>query len=288
MTIKPALSVSEQVKLLQTRGLIIENPSSAEALLLQNSYYRLNIYFHKYMKAENCFKVGTTFEDIVAVYEFDRWLRNRLLTLLEPIEIHIKTRIAYRLSHSYGSDCFYKDNCFKNVDDFKKVTKDFENERNRNYKDPIILHHETAYRGKYPIWVVVEFLSFRAVSNIFACMHERDKKQIAKDAYNVNEYFLGQWLHTLSVLRNICAHYGYLFRREFSVRPKLYREFGWDTNNNGSLFAMCLVLRRLSKQQDWVAFSKALSDKAAVLGRLSLEDYGFPSDWQRYLIVAKG
>lgn len=210
MTIKPALSVSEQVKLLQTRGLIIENPSSAEALLLQNSYYRLNIYFHKYMKAENCFKVGTTFEDIVAVYEFDRWLRNRLLTLLEPIEIHIKTRIAYRLSHSYGSDCFYKDNCFKNIDDFKKVTKDFENERNRNYKDPIILHHETAYRGKYPIWVVVEFLSFRAVSNIFACMHERDKKQIAKDAYNVNEYFLGQWLHTLSVLRNICAHYGYL------------------------------------------------------------------------------
>jgi abortive infection bacteriophage resistance protein len=127
MSIKPALSVSEQVKLLQTRGLIIENPSSAEAFLLQNNYYRLNIYFHKFMEAKNCFKVGTTFEYIVAVYQFDRWLRNRLLTLWEPIEIHTKTRIAYCLGRTYGSDCFYKDNCFKNVDDFKKVTKDFEN-----------------------------------------------------------------------------------------------------------------------------------------------------------------
>jgi abortive infection bacteriophage resistance protein len=284
MPIKPALPVSDQINLLQQRGMRIESPAFAEAFLLQNNYYRLNIYFHKCMRTENQFIDGITFEDIVTIYQFDRWLRNRLLMLLEPIEIHMKTRIAYHLGRTYGSDCFYKSGCFKDAEGFKKVISDFENERSRNFKDPVIIHHETTYSGRYPIWVIVEFLSFKAISNIYSCMHERDKKQVAQASFGINEYYLGQWLHSFSVLRNICAHYGYLFKREFSVRPKLFREFGWDQNKNGSLFAMCLVLRRLSDQMDWSKFIRSLQEREKNLGKFSLKDYGFPTDWQRYLL----
>jgi abortive infection bacteriophage resistance protein len=283
MNLKPALSVTEQVQLLQQRGMLIESPSVAEDFLLRNNYYRLNIYFHKLMETNNRMKTGTKFEDVIFLYQFDRWLRNQLLTLLEPIEIHVKTRIAYYLGRTYGSDCFYRRNHFKNEVDYEKVLRDFENERNRNYKDPVVIHHETIYQGKYPIWVIVEFLSFRSVSNLYACLHESDKKQVAKYAYGMNEYYLGQWLHCLSVLRNICAHYGYLFRREYALRPKLFREFRWDPADNGHLFAFCLVLKYLSEKADWERFVKSLEAKTRTMVQFSLMDYGFPKNWHSYL-----
>ncbi len=283
MTIKPALSVIEQIRLLETRGMVIPDTQAAEAFLLRNNYYRLNIYFHKCMQTENQFEPGLAFEDVAAAYQFDRWLRHQLLILLESIEIHIKTRIAYYLARTYGSDCFYKIGCFKEANDFSRVVRDFENERNRNYQDPVVIHHETVYSGKYPVWVIIEFLSFKGTSNLYGCLHERDKKRIAQDAYGINENFLGQWIHVLSVLRNICAHYGYLFRREFSVRPRLFREFGWDTSNNGSLFAINFVLRRLSEKSSWTDYTSLLYERASELKRFSLADYGFPADWRRYL-----
>lgn len=284
MPIKPALSVTDQIKLLQQRGMVFADLGAAERFLLRNNYYRLNIYFHKFMEKDNCFKAGIAFEDIVDIYKYDRWLRNKLLTILEPIEVQIKTRIAYHLSRTYGPDCFYRKGCFSDESVYGKVFADFDKERSRNYQDPIVQHHETTYRGVFPIWVIVEFLSFNAISSLYYCLHERDKKEIAKRTNGMNENFLRQWLHCLSVLRNICAHYGYLYQREFSVRPRLYRDFGWDPNNNGSVFAMCLVLKHLSEKEDWTYFSKKIQEKIADHQKFSLTNYGFPDDWARYLL----
>jgi abortive infection bacteriophage resistance protein len=281
MSIKPALSVIDQLKLLQQRGMLVEDTSAAGDFLLRNNYYRLNIYFHKFMSADNCFQAGTKFEDIATVYYYDRWLRNRLLTLLEPIEIHIKTRIAYHLSRNYGSDCFYQKRCFKNEKKYLDIVADFDKERGRNFQDPVVIHHEAAYQGVFPIWVIVEFLSFNSISSLYYCLHEQDKKEIAKQSYGMNENYLTQWLHTLGVLRNICAHYGYLYQREFSVRPRLFREFGWGPNINGSLFAMCLVLKYLSEKHSWEKFIKPFQEHTIV----PLVNYGFPANWKRYLLT---
>jgi abortive infection bacteriophage resistance protein len=85
------------------------------------------------------------------------------------------------------------------------------------------------------------------------------------------------------VLRNICAHFGYLFQREFSVRPRLFREFGWPLNSNGSLFALCLVIRRLSEKQKWQEFIGSIDEKSKNDHSFVLLDYGFPDDWKGYL-----
>ncbi len=283
MPTKPALTVSEQIQLLQKRGLIMHNVAAVESFLLQNNYYRLNIYFHKLMRGAECFRAGTQIDDILEIYYFDRWLRNRLLLLLEPIEIHIKTRIAYYLGTTYGADCLYHKDHFKNEAVYRKVVTDFDKERERNFQDPVIVHHEASYQGVFPIWVIVEFLSFNSISNLFFCLYERDKKAIAKQAYNINEHFLGQWLHALSVLRNICAHYGYLYQREYSVRPKLFHEFGWNVNQNDTLFALCLVLQRLSQKNDWIIFCQSLDTRTNTSQSFSLSDYGFPVNWLEYL-----
>ena len=84
------------------------------------------------------------------------------------------------------------------------------------------------YAGLFPIWVVIEFFSFNTLSKFYKNLLEKDKKSIAKEMYSVNDYLSGQWMHVLSIQRNICAHYGYLFRREYPIRPIIAKSFRGD------------------------------------------------------------
>jgi len=50
--LKPALTIDQQLNLLEERGIIIDDKSEAELFLIDNNYYRLNIYFHKTMVSQ--------------------------------------------------------------------------------------------------------------------------------------------------------------------------------------------------------------------------------------------
>ena len=283
MGLKPTLSIEDQIHLLEKRGLIFEDADFAKQFLLKNNYYRLNIYFHKFLDSNNLFQTRLNFQHIVDIYLNDKWLRNKLLTILEPIEIKARTIIAYELGMKYGSDCFYRKEIYKNEIIHHEIQNAFSIEINRNRRDPIIQHHKHSYQGQFPIWVIVEFLSFNAISKLFGNLKEQDKKQIACHFVNVNENFLSQWLHVLSVQRNICAHYGYLYKREYAVRPRLYKEFKLDTNQNNELFAQFLIMKKLSENDGWQDFIQLIKEKEETNPSFNLIDYGFPENWKYYL-----
>lgn len=99
---------------------------------------------------------------------------------------------------------FYQKAVYKNEPIWQAILENFSNETSRNQSDPVIKHHRTHYGGLFPIWVVIEFLSFNTLSKFYGNLQEKDKKIIARNIYNVNDYLFGQWLHVLSVLRNNC------------------------------------------------------------------------------------
>jgi abortive infection bacteriophage resistance protein len=283
MSLKLALSIQEQIELLQNRGMTIDNEATANAFLSRNQYYRLNIYFHKLMDNPNHFQEGTHFSKVMAIYANDSWLRNKILTILEPIEIKTRTQISNYLGMIYGSDAFYQEGIYKDVKIWQAISDNFSNEAFRNRSDPVIKHHTKNYGGIFPIWVIVEYLSFNTLSKFYSNLQEKDKKIIAKNAYGINEHLLGQWLYVLSVLRNICAHYGYLYRREYPLRPIMAKSFGWDIAEDNRLFAICLVMRYLSDRILWQEFTQTLKKKENTTSMFQLKDYGFPLDWQTYL-----
>jgi len=284
MALKPALSVNEQINLLRGRGMTIDDERRAIDFLQSNHYYRLNIYFHKLMDAPDHYQNDVQLSQVIAIYENDRWLRNKVLSILEPIEINARTKISHYLALTYGSDVFYQENIFKDDMKYKEIADNFSNEIKRNAKDPVISHHLNRYGGIFPIWVVIEYFSFNTLSKFYKNLLEQDKKTIAKQMYGVNDYLFGQWLHVLSVHRNICAHYGYLFRREYPIRPVIAKSFNWDPVQNNKLFAQFLVMRRLSDRKLWQNFIHKVSDCENKRQFFNLQDYGFPSDWRSYLV----
>jgi abortive infection bacteriophage resistance protein len=283
MLLKPALSVPDQIKLLQQRGLLFKNISYAESVLSQINYYRFNIYFHKHMVVNNQFMKDVYFDDIAQIYENDSWLRNKILRILEPIEISIKTHLANYLGMTYGSDCFSKIAIFQKPN-FSQILMDLlQKEVLKQKNEAFVVHHNKKYGGKFPAWVIVELLSFNTISRIFSNLLPTDKRSIAQSSFSIKDFYLESWLHSLSVLRNICAHYGYIYNRSFSVPPALLPDQKNFSSRNDTLFTLFLVMKRLTAPEKWEIFIADILEHVRNTKNLDFRDYGFPYDWETYL-----
>ena len=93
---KESLSFVQQVDLLQSRGMIINNPSYVEELLKHVSYYHLEAYFYSYYKnpkENHKFDDGVEFSNIWRDYTFDRI--SGAFGRAQRIEISVKTQFVY-------------------------------------------------------------------------------------------------------------------------------------------------------------------------------------------------
>ena len=76
----------ELVKLLLSRGLIINDAKRTERYIRSIGYYRLSAYFHPFLKSpkiEHKFKDGTTFDSALMLYRFDKKFMLPPLSCLE-------------------------------------------------------------------------------------------------------------------------------------------------------------------------------------------------------------
>lgn len=128
---KPPKTFAEQVELLVSRGMEIEDPERAERYLSHLNYYRLAAYWLPCEQdhSTHSFKSGTSFNTVLAHYIFDRELRLLVMDAIERLEVSLRTRWAYHLSHSYGPHAHLNGNIFKrgrwshqvNVQNLKEV-----------------------------------------------------------------------------------------------------------------------------------------------------------------------
>ena len=96
---KPALTFEEQIALLKSRGLVIDDEQRATRHLSNVSYYRMSAYMLSFKKLdanENVldeFEEGTTWDNVYDLYKFDRKLRLLIFDAIERIEIALRTQV---------------------------------------------------------------------------------------------------------------------------------------------------------------------------------------------------
>lgn len=98
---KHTLTIVEHIQQLRRRGLQISDEELAKHYLSHVSYYRLAGYWWPMQinKETHDFKPDSKFEDVVSLYNFDRELRILLFDAIEKIEISLRTKLIYHLSH---------------------------------------------------------------------------------------------------------------------------------------------------------------------------------------------
>ena len=167
---KNAFTVEQQISQLKERGLTIDE--DAVHFLSHISYYRLAGYWwpmQKEPKEAHVFKENSRFSDVIALYNFDRELRIVIFDAIEKIEISLRTKLIYHLSHEFGPWWFQQLEIYQKVPEAVKTLSVIAEELERS-KDIFIKEHFKKHKddGRFPpAWKTLEQTSFGAVSRIY-------------------------------------------------------------------------------------------------------------------------
>ena len=264
--LKQPLSYKEQINRLKEHGMIIGDPAMAESVLHRINYYRFSGYALQFRKSANdsTYIEGTTFENVLELCRFDSELRELLRKHLENVELYYRTVISHefvmRKCVKSPHDQNYNEKNYYDKIRFREIRSSFQKEKSY-YKDSLIMkHHKKKYGGKMPLWVMVEMLSFSSLSKLYNCMYFSEKDAIA-NVVGINNSMLGNHLHSLSVLRNKCAHAARLYNTTFYPAVKLSKNTlrKYPEVKNDTLFAYIIVLlKRLPLQRQRTGFIEDL------------------------------
>ncbi|UOF90091.1 Abi family protein [Fodinisporobacter ferrooxydans] len=132
-------------------------------------------------------------------------------------------------------------------------------------------------------------MSFGALSKLFSNMKNEDRSHIAKNNYPVPAIYLESWLKCLSYVRNIFAHYGRLYNRPLTSKPRLDQKSKKLGIQQNKIFAHLYILKEMipdrSRWRDFITRLEALFSEYKDV--LELGRIGFPEDWEAILIKRK-
>ena len=247
MVLKPPKTYQEQVLLLKQRGCIIYDDDECVKFLKQYNYYRVSAFFLPFRNNDHSYTDDITFLRIKSIIEFDKKIRIFIYALIEEIELFIRTNLAYYHGHKYGPDGYLNLNNYIKSHQHTQFIKQIDIEIEHNKNALCVMHHKQKYDGKFPIWAIIELFSLGMLSRFYADMLLDDRKKIATD-YNTKAKYLENWLRTLTVLRNICAHHGRLYNVMFKNIPRIPPAL--RLKPTGKLFDQILVLIWLSPDRN--------------------------------------
>jgi len=240
---KKPLKHTEQLKLLKSRGLVIENEDKCLKFLRSVNYYWFSAYFLPFKKKNGTYRVQTSFEKIYRIFEFDRRLRTIIFSVIEEIELYMRSQLAYHFAHAYGSHAYLDAKHYSKRHDHKKFLSTVNNAINNNKNTPVVMHHNMKYNGLFPIWVIIDFFSFGNLSYFYTDWLINDKKTLSRKLYNTPYTYLDSWLKCVTVLRNRCAHYSRLYFSLFTDIPKIPASLNYTCT--GRVFDQLVMLKLL-------------------------------------------
>ena len=309
MSKKTFKTLDEQIEILKSKGLIVDDEDKAKRILLRENYFFISGYRHLFMKSrrDDIFIPGTTFEELYAMFIFDRRVRNIFFKNLLIIENNIKSLISYQLSKKYG----YREKDYLNQKNFSKdpikarQVHDILNKVKRQIRvngkqHTATMHYMTNY-GYIPLWILVKVLSFGIVSELYGILDVTDQEAIA-NLYGLDVETLIIYLMILSNYRNLCAHEEILYdhRTQKSIPDTRYHYLlGIDMTDNeynygkNDLFSVVIIFKQLLTDKEFREFINEIGYEIDMLeGRTStvpinnfLNKIGFPDNWRKIIEI---
>jgi len=297
-------TLDEQIDILRSKGLIINDEQMAKEILFRENYFFVSGYRHLFMKSykDKFFIKGTTFEELYATFVFDRNLRNIMFKHLLIIENNMKSIISYTLSKKYG----IKEKEYLNVKNFNqdkirsRQVNDVINKMKRQIRTNVHQHTATSHYlsnyGYIPLWILVKVLSFGIISELYNILKLEDQITIA-EIYNIDTDTLSTYLSLLANFRNLCAHEDILYdhRTQRMIPDTKYHyylnidmtddEYNYGKND---LFAILIIMKQMLTEEQFREVVFEIGYEIDVLDGhidtveldLILNKIGFPSNWR--------
>lgn len=246
-------SFNEQLELLKSRGMVVKDEKKALGYLKSLGYYRLSGYLYSFRQIDpHCPKTrldqfipNSQFEDVKALYMFDKKLRQLALDALERIEIALRVNIAYELG-KYDPLVYQKSQYFEPHFDHQKWLNKYQNLVKRDEENSFVKHNLEHY-GYLPIWAASEVWDFGTMSMLYKGMLAKDKERIAKIYHLKDGKHLQTHLHAFNFIRNVSAHHSRLWNKPiiFKANLKGLQDEQWKQLNAAQPFVYFCLMKRM-------------------------------------------
>lgn len=319
-------SYADQIDLLIQRGMTITDRARALDYLERIGYYRLSGYWFAFRErsgllclldvngekpekvqeqriALDTFRAGTTFQNAVNLYVFDKQLRLLVMDALERIEVALRVDVSHTLGNldrfAYLKPELFHAGFSTNLDKYTGLTRHHHwlskhAQLIGRSKEKFVQHNREKYGLPLAIWVACEVWDFGTLSTLFNGMREAEQDAIASQYGVTNGRVFATWLRSLNYLRNICAHHSHLWNRNIVDQPKLpaAAELAWvapfqtNTHSRARCFLLLKIARHLlsviNPRSSWPERLKthllAFPDLSHV--GLNLSGMGAPVGWE--------
>lgn len=296
------MTFAEQLQKLKDRGLIVLDESRTISYLQQISYYRLSAYFLPYQSIKDTFDKGTTFHQIIQTYAFDRELRLLVFDCIERIEVAIRTQFIYQMATHYNNSHWQDDKnifvtpYYNSVGNTVDPYSDFQNiiSKAKTHRKPevFIKHYTNCYDNPSnpPSWMCFELLTIGELSNLYRGLRNNDDKKRIADFFKLHPTVFQSWLHSLTYVRNICAHHARLWNKDLAVEPMLLRKAKshWISsrynNNKRTFYFICVLKYLLDSANDNNSLALKLGELFNKYPTVPIQYLGIPSDGKGSLL----
>lgn len=130
--------------------------------------------------------------------------------------------------------------------------------------------------------MATELISFGSLSQMYANLRAKLRKRIAQRFNQPAPVFLS-WLHTLTAIRNTCAHHSRLWNRELVVKPELPNAWKTQGIGNRRFYIIALIIQTLlaevSPNSRW---NERLKHHFGTYPAVDLAQMDFPVDWKQH------
>lgn len=319
---KPAITAQDQLQLLQDRGLTIQEPERALSFLESVSFFRLTPYMRPFQQNDDqhTFHKAAGFKQLAELYDFDRRLRLLIMDAIERAEVAVRAKLSNYMGVKYGAHWYLDQQYFKHdyrhqdlLDSIRSKQRKAADEYNvecaridkgshtqnqkaamklRRQQESYARHYSQTYTDPelMPNWAMVEELTLGQLSHLYKGLkRDNDKKAIAK-SLGLAAPLLESWLHTLTAIRNICAHHSRLWNRELGIKPSVPRskQFSWPnylsqdkTSQHTRISAVLPILQHFMWEcAPHASWKQRLIDLFANYPDIPIKSMGLPDEWE--------
>lgn len=278
---------NQQLTILRSRGMIVPTDGSPKRFLEQENYYNvINGYKDLFLQKDSrgraivpeTYLQGTHFNELKALFLFDRELRFLFLKYLLIFENSFKTAISYEFSRKYPKANSYLEIANYRDDDPKGVLKQISiltKTIHDNVGSKSAIKHYIEDHGSVPLWVLVNYLTIGNLSYLYSALKDSEKNSIAKyysDKYEkqyrptnrlrISSEDMESALKIFNLVRNQCAHDERLFNSDYkNIRVSNIANYFRITNyNNRRIVVAILYLKAMLNKSYYKKFHSELNE----------------------------
>ena len=260
-------------------------------------YYRLSAYWLPFedppppgQTRSKKFSNGTTWDDVIDLYSFDRKLRLLVMDGIDRVEVAIRSSWTNRFTLAHGShphlDAALFSNGYTHARMIAQIAANVEKS-----KEVFVEHYREKYDTPYlpALWSVSEIITIGQLSMWFSNTKDASvRDSVARDVGLPTKETVEGVLHAIALVRNICAHHGRLWNRRFVKRIPMIRRLGPELvteppqgQPQNLIYNVLVVLLHMMRAQGGGSDCRAaLISLLATTTHERQASMGFPADWQ--------